>query len=65
MRDKVILMLLYKTGLRVSELVNLKLKDIDFTDRSIKVRGKGNKERVVFLMKNVKHCWRNILKITV
>ncbi|ADP76825.1 integrase family protein [Methanothermus fervidus DSM 2088] len=62
LRDKVILMLLYKTGLRVSELVNLKLKDIDFTDRSIKVRGKGNKERVVFFDEECKTLLEKYIK---
>ena len=38
----------YATGLRVSELVNIKLDDIDFNDKSIRVLGKGNKERIVY-----------------
>lgn len=46
-RDSLILELLYSTGIRVSELVNIKLKDINFTDRKIKILGKGNKERYV------------------
>ena len=48
LRDKVIVLLLYSTGLRVSELVSLKLDDIDLERRTIRVRGKGGKERVVF-----------------
>ena len=40
--------MLYATGVRVSELVNIKLKDIDIYNDSIKIRGKGNKERIVF-----------------
>lgn len=47
-RNRLILELLYATGLRVSELTNLKLKDIDFNNREIRVFGKGSKERVVF-----------------
>lgn len=47
LRDKTILELLYSTGIRVSELVNIKLKDIDFNERTIKILGKGNKERYV------------------
>ena len=47
-RNKMILELLYATGLRVSELTNIKLDDIDFNNKSIKVLGKGNKERIVY-----------------
>ena len=46
-RDKLILSLLYSSGLRVSELVNLIIKDIDFEERTILIRGKGEKDRVV------------------
>ena len=46
-RNKVILEVLYATGLRVSELVNIKISDIDFYRKEIKVMGKGSKERVV------------------
>ena len=45
-RDKVILEVLYATGIRVSELVNIKLDDIDFDRKEIKILGKGNKERI-------------------
>lgn len=47
MRDSVLLELLYSTGVRVSELVAIQIKNIDFYDRRIKVLGKGNKERYV------------------
>ncbi len=46
-RDLLILELLYATGIRVFELVNIHLADISFTDKKIKVLGKGNKERLV------------------
>src|SRR5699024_3986452 len=46
-RDKVILELLYATGIRVSELVHIQLDDIDLDYSFVKVLGKGNKERVV------------------
>lgn len=46
-RDSLIIELLYATGLRVSELVNIKIKDIDIKERVIKVLGKGSKERIV------------------
>lgn len=46
-RDSLILELLYSTGIRVSELVNIKLKNINFNDKQIKIMGKGSKERYV------------------
>ena len=46
---KSILELFYSTGIRISELVNIKLKDVDIKNKTIKVRGKGNKERIVIL----------------
>ena len=46
-RDKTIIMLLYGSGLRVSELVSLKINDLFVDEGFIKVRGKGNKERLV------------------
>lgn len=47
-RDLLIIELLYDTGCRVDELVNIKLKDIHENEKSIKVLGKGSKERIVF-----------------
>ena len=47
-RNKLILELLFATGIRVSELSNIKLIDIDINGKEIKVLGKGKKERIVF-----------------
>lgn len=47
LRDDALIELLYSTGLRVSELANLKIKDINFEKSEIKILGKGNKERIV------------------
>ena len=47
LRDSLILELLYSTGVRVSELVNIKMKDINFNEKRILILGKGNKERYV------------------
>ena len=47
LRNLLILELLYSTGIRVSELVNIKLSDIDFVNNRIIILGKGNKERYV------------------
>jgi len=46
-RDRAILELLYSCGLRVSELVGINLNNLDLTSMSVKVLGKGNKERMV------------------
>ena len=47
LRDKTMLELMYATGLRVSELVNLKYSSFDFERSVIKVLGKGSKERII------------------
>lgn len=47
-RNRCILELLYATGMRVGELVNIKLNDIDLKEKYIKILGKGNKERIVY-----------------
>ena len=47
-RDRLIIEMLYATGVRVSELINIKINDIDFNNRRIIVLGKGNKERIVY-----------------
>ena len=46
-RDKAMIEILYATGMRISELVNLKLTDVDFNRSVLKVFGKGSKERLV------------------
>jgi integrase/recombinase XerD len=47
-RDRLIILFLFDTGLRASELCNIKLSDLNMSDRSVKVVGKGNKERRVY-----------------
>lgn len=46
-RNKTMLELMYATGLRVSELINLKLQDVDLSQDIIRTFGKGSKERVI------------------
>jgi len=47
LRNKLVITLLYGTGIRLSELISLKIEDIDFYENSIKVLGKRNKERII------------------
>ena len=48
LRDALILEMLYSSGVRVSELANMRLADIDFNERKILILGKGSKERYVY-----------------
>ena len=54
-RDRAVLEIMYATGLRVSELVNLKQTDVDLLAGLVKCHGKGNKERRVPLGKSAIH----------
>jgi len=47
-RDLAILELLYASGMRRAELVGINVSDVDFADKTIRVIGKGNKQRIVF-----------------
>lgn len=49
LQEQMILEMFLSTGCRLSEIANLKIKDVNLNNRSIKVRGKGSKERTVFL----------------
>lgn len=53
-RNLLIIRMLYATGVRVSELVNIKLSDIDINERTILIFGKGSKERLVVFGNNTK-----------
>ena len=46
-RDKAIFELLYATGIRCAELVSIRFQDIDMNNKTIRIRGKGDKERIV------------------
>ncbi len=62
-RDSLILEMLYVTGIRVSELVNIKIADIDFSSKRIKITGKGNKQRIVMYGKKCSDLLSKYLNI--
>lgn len=47
---KIAILLLIETGIRVSELTGIKLEDLSLSDRSIKIHGKGNRQRMVYFL---------------
>ena len=63
LRDQTILELLYASGVRASEFVNIKLQDIDFRSRSVRILGKGNKERIVPFTKSASNTMKEYLKV--
>ena len=48
-RNITIICLLFSTGVRISELCNIKLKDINLQEKSLKIVGKGSKERILYV----------------
>ncbi len=62
-RNKTIFELLYGTGVRVAELSNLDIEDINLDDDTIKILGKGSKERILPLSNPVKNALRSYFKI--
>lgn len=54
-RDKLIIELLYSTGIRLSELIGLRINSVNFSNNTIKVLGKRNKERIVPFSNNLKN----------
>ena len=63
LRDRLILELMYATGVRVGELVNIKISDITLSNQSIRVFGKGSKERIVYFNNVCKRVLEDYLKI--
>lgn len=62
-RNSLILELLYNTGVRVSELVGIQIKDIDQQERKIIINGKGNKQRIVLYGNRCQQLLNAYLKI--
>lgn len=62
-RNRTLIEVLYSTGARVSEIENINLEDIDFKNSEIKVKGKGNKERIVYLNHNARFWLNKYLNI--
>jgi integrase/recombinase XerC len=60
-RDSVVLELFYGSGIRRAELIGLNVDDIDERNRTIKVTGKGNKQRIIPITKNAERSIKNYL----
>lgn len=58
-RDRMIIELFYATGIRISELINLKFSSINLYDNTLKVLGKRNKERIIPFGNNLKKCYQS------
>ena len=61
-RDRAILELLYATGVRCSELSSMQVQDMDIIAKSVKVNGKGNKQRVVLFGSKAQYALDNYLR---
>ena len=61
-RNKLIIELFYVTGIRLSELINIKISDVDFNSQSIKVLGKRNKERIIPLSSTTINSLNNFIE---
>ena len=63
LRNKLMVELLYATGMRRSELIHIKVVDIDFKNETVKVLGKRNKERFIPLLKRVQSTLKKYLTL--
>ncbi len=59
--ERLILLLFYSTGMRLSELINLKISQLDASYGQIKILGKGNKERIVPVSKDIMEQIKNYI----
>jgi len=63
LRNKLMVEMFYSTGMRRSELINIKIKDIDFANETVKVLGKRNKERFIPLLKSIQKSLINYIEV--
>lgn len=61
--DKAVIELFYSTGIRLSELINLTIDKVDFTKNTVKVLGKGSKERIVPFGSEAAKALKNYLEV--
>ena len=62
-RNTLLLELLYSSGIRISEALNIKIKDINMGDKSIRILGKGRKMRIVYFGEYAKEYLEEYLKV--
>lgn len=62
-RDRAIIELFYATGIRQAELINIKIKEVDLEAKTLKVMGKGNKERIIPMIDSVCHTLINYIDV--
>ncbi len=62
-RDQTIIETFYALGIRLSELINLTYQDIDFYNRTVKVLGKRNKERIIPFGPHLESCLKNYYRM--
>tara|TARA_B100001029_G_C14996281_1_gene415226 strand:+ start:142 stop:1011 length:870 start_codon:yes stop_codon:yes gene_type:complete len=60
-RDKLILDLFYQTGIRLSELVNIKINDLDVQKKILRIFGKGGKERLIPVLDQIIVCYKEYM----
>ncbi len=60
-RNYCLLEVMYGTGVRVSELCSIEISDLSFSNSTIKIRGKGNKDRIVIMFDNLKEDLKNYI----
>ena len=63
LNTKMLITIFYATGMRLSELINLKEKQVDFSNSQVKVLGKGNKERLIPVSKEIVEAIRLYLQL--
>lgn len=63
LRNKLIVELFYSTGMRRSELINLKITDLDFANETVKVLGKRNKDRFIPLLASVQKSLAKYIEV--